>query len=906
MENILISEVHALLNNLPYDCQNTWDTICEGDTIGIFQLESRIGIKYAQLVKPRSIEELSDLIALIRPGPLQGKLEDGKSLTEHYIKRKHGQEEVTYIHESLKPILSSTYAILTYQEQAIKIGQELAGMSLTDSDYYIRYCLAGDSIMMTSYGPRYIKDLVGLKNIQILTPEGFRYVKDIWSNGEQKLYKVKLSSGDEIKCTENHEVDTNYGWVKIKDLTNKHYLKVAKDFVYQGHNKITTKQAALFGLFLSEGCYCDSNEPKITNKDKKCIKLIKKLITDIFGRNQYKEYIDNNKVSQIYLKDKAKSFFEKNFDKLKSKYKLINNNISCGNGSITRAFCSAFFEGDGCIVKNNGSIQFDSTSIDIITKIKYMLARDGITSSIVTKNTTYKKEPYRSYSLHIGSRSSIAIFYNKYSEYIGERKKNEILDILNSRYKAENERFLVPENIYDASVRNKSLNSILGKSGGRDYKGPKTYTRCQIINNSLGDNSLQEILDSHFKYSKVVSIEEDAIEEVFDFSMENEDKPYAYVNNILVHNCIGKKKVDLMTKAKSLFINGCVNNGIPEETAEAIFQWIEACQRYSFNKSHSISFAYHAYLSAYLKTHYPKLFFSVYLKHAKHRLKPKEEVRRLIQDARMHGIDVVTPDIRMMNEEFKLINNKIYTGITDIKSIGKTHFRILEDYTAKFPHPTTFFSFLVELGVKLKSACVNLIKAGALDFYGLDRAQMEYEYRLFSDLTEKQAEKIKGCSSLLEGMNLLISSGNKTTQKKIESLRQLLTNPPHKISVSMEEIERTEIDLIGSYLTCSRLDSNNLAAAANSTITTFLSGSYKKEYIIAGIISGIRIVQTKKKEDMAFFSMEDSGGVIDVVAFPDCYNQYKHNISEDITVLIVGYKSKQNGKNLVATKILEI
>jgi DNA polymerase-3 subunit alpha len=119
--------------NVNYDCERTWDLICEGKTKGVFQLESQLGRSWAKRLKPRSIEDLAALSALLRPGCLKA-IVDGKSMTQHYVDRKHKKEEVSYLHDSLEPILKSTQGVLVYQEQSMKIAQVIAGFSLREAD----------------------------------------------------------------------------------------------------------------------------------------------------------------------------------------------------------------------------------------------------------------------------------------------------------------------------------------------------------------------------------------------------------------------------------------------------------------------------------------------------------------------------------------------------------------------------------------------------------------------------------------------------------------------------------------------------------------------------------------------------------------------------------------------------
>ena len=119
------------IEKLPKDCSATWKMLCDGNVKGVFQLEKQSDNTIK--VQPNSIEELSDLIAIIRPGVTQAFL-DGKSLTNHYIDRKHHRDEIKYLHKSLEPILKSTQGILCYQEQTIKIAKDIAGSSLQEAD----------------------------------------------------------------------------------------------------------------------------------------------------------------------------------------------------------------------------------------------------------------------------------------------------------------------------------------------------------------------------------------------------------------------------------------------------------------------------------------------------------------------------------------------------------------------------------------------------------------------------------------------------------------------------------------------------------------------------------------------------------------------------------------------------
>ncbi len=120
-------------DSIPMDCQRTWDIFAAGNTKGVFQLESGQGRSTCAKLKPENMEQLSGLISILRPGCTQAKM-DNKSITNHYIDRKNGIEEVSYYHPALVPALENTYGLLIYQEGAMQIVREIAGFNLQEAD----------------------------------------------------------------------------------------------------------------------------------------------------------------------------------------------------------------------------------------------------------------------------------------------------------------------------------------------------------------------------------------------------------------------------------------------------------------------------------------------------------------------------------------------------------------------------------------------------------------------------------------------------------------------------------------------------------------------------------------------------------------------------------------------------
>jgi len=128
-------------SRIPLDDKKTWDLISTGLTKGVFQLEKQLGKRYCKEIKPRNIEELSDVVSLIRPGCLTAEFREkpedpGKfsSITNTYIKIKHGEWEPEYIHPCLEPILGGTFSVPIYQEQLMRICTDFAGFTLKEAD----------------------------------------------------------------------------------------------------------------------------------------------------------------------------------------------------------------------------------------------------------------------------------------------------------------------------------------------------------------------------------------------------------------------------------------------------------------------------------------------------------------------------------------------------------------------------------------------------------------------------------------------------------------------------------------------------------------------------------------------------------------------------------------------------
>lgn len=380
----------------------------------------------------------------------------------------------------------------------------------------------------------------------------------------------------------------------------------------------------------------------------------------------------------------------------------------------------------------------------------------------------------------------------------------------------------------------------------------------------------------------------------------------------MLRKAIGKKKPEEMAKIKSKFIDGCIQqNIVSEKEANEIFGWIEKSQRYSFNKSHAVSYAINAYLSAYSKTHFPKVFFASYLRFAKDKIDPKQEIKSLVQNASEMNIDVMPPDLRLLNQYFILHNKKIYFGLTDIKGFGGSVFEKLKNLSqtlniGELSWMQTLFKVLININ---SASAKSLIKSGAISYLTKSRTSMLFELEIALELTQKEIAMLdivnpKDLSSALTYL-LGASKVNKKRKQSISNLYNLLQNPPYDLNDSPEWLSDTEEEILGCSITCSKVDMYDVSMT-NINCKEFKTSNIMNNIIVCGEIENISVTKTKTGKnpglEMAFVTIADGFGAIDsVIFFPEQYRQYRNLLFDNNVIVICGNRSK-NKDSLIVEK----
>jgi DNA polymerase-3 subunit alpha len=341
-------------------------------------------------------------------------------------------------------------------------------------------------------------------------------------------------------------------------------------------------------------------------------------------------------------------------------------------------------------------------------------------------------------------------------------------------------------------------------------------------------------------------------------------------------------------------IKGCINNGISEEAANRIYDSMVDFAKYAFNKSHAAAYAVVAYQTAYLKCYYPREFMAALMTSV---LDNSRKVAEYVYTCRQMGIKVLPPDINEGEGKFTASQAGIRYGLYAIRSIGRSVVDTIVEkrkYNGKF---TTLQDFIARVsGTEVnKRAVENLIKAGACDSLDGNRKQMMLTYNLLMDeQTQQKKKNITGQVSLFELMSKEDSIAYRPKFPDVEEYDK-------EIKLGYEK------EVTGIYLSGHPLEDyeetwrKNISAVTSDFLLDEETNEVKikadAQVTVGGMITEKTIKYTKKNQTMAFVTIEDLFGAVEVIVFPRQYEKYNHLLNEDTKVFISGKASVEEEKD---------
>ena len=389
----------------------------------------------------------------------------------------------------------------------------------------------------------------------------------------------------------------------------------------------------------------------------------------------------------------------------------------------------------------------------------------------------------------------------------------------------------------------------------------------------------------------------------------------------LVRRAMGKKKLDVMAKERDIFINGqvdddgniivpgCIRNGIDEVSANKIFDEMAEFAKYAFNKSHAACYAVISYRTAWLKCYYPAELMAATLNSFLGNL---DKVQLYIDECKSMGIQILKPSINESETKFIVQDNKIRFGLGSIKNVGISAINSIVKERAQNGKYDSFTSFCERIkDESVNKKCIeSLIKAGVFDELGKNRATLLASFEEIIDtISTYNRNGLKDQVSMFDIMN---EEDLKETQKYTFD---------EKEEFDSYELLNMEQEVVGIYISGHPLEKNKEII---NRITNFSSKDMIKiqdeietmgkaqnfrdgmNVKIVGIVSKVKKKFTKKNTIMAFVTIEDLTGAMEIILFDLAYSRWSNLLNEGNIVFIDGKLSiRDNDSTIIANELQE-
>jgi DNA polymerase-3 subunit alpha len=369
---------------------------------------------------------------------------------------------------------------------------------------------------------------------------------------------------------------------------------------------------------------------------------------------------------------------------------------------------------------------------------------------------------------------------------------------------------------------------------------------------------------------------------------------------------ISKKKEEIIARNREQFLRGAQANGLTEQQARELWELIIKFAGYGFNKSHSTAYALIAYMTAYLKAHYPLQFMAALLSGdiPGRNFQRKDPLVEHLEDCRRMGIVVDPPDVNRCEVEFSVQDGRIVFGLAAIKGCGGAAAEAIVAARRRGGPFRDLFDFCerVDSGAVSRATLEFLIQAGAMDCFGLRRSQLfALIDRAIQSAQTRAADR---------------KSGQKSLFGAIEEPTAPLTRIPVPPVEEWPERERAqkEKEVLGFYLTSHPLDEHRATLQRYCTHTTADLEDLRdrEEVVLGGMLSAIKFSTTRnpqpgKPSRYAMFDLEDFDGVVRCILWPDGFAEQGHLVVPDAVLALRGVVDRRGDEpNLIVQELIPL
>ncbi len=372
-----------------------------------------------------------------------------------------------------------------------------------------------------------------------------------------------------------------------------------------------------------------------------------------------------------------------------------------------------------------------------------------------------------------------------------------------------------------------------------------------------------------------------------------------------LRRAMGKKKEDVLLAQRDAFLEGAKERNVPDIIANRVFDNMVYFAGYGFNKSHSVCYGYIAWQTAYLKAHYRPEFMAAMMSSYKENT---DKLSHYIADCRLHGIQVVAPDINRSGTDFTVEKGEILFGLSAVRNVGEgmaeaiiaAREELCEEQRRE-GKPICGFTSMIDLATKVninKRAMEALIKAGAFDSLHVEEAQPPHR----AQMLEAMPEALRLGTIERESQNSLQVG----LFDDIPMAEPTLTFP-EVMPWDMTEILAGEKEMLGFYVSGHPLDKYETIMRRLTPIFDLNSEAENrdgKKTFIGGMVTGIRRLLTKRNDQMAFVTLEDFGASLEIIVFPNVWEEASAILATDAAVVIEGrIQSDERETKVIANHI---
>jgi len=863
------------LDTLPVDDSKTYALLSEARTFGVFQLESAGMREALRGLRPERLADVIAMVSLYRPGPME--------LIPDFIERRHGRAKITYEHPAMETLTRETYGIMVYQEQIMQIASEMAGFTMGEADTLRRAMGKKDRELMAKQREKFIagcaersiskakadrvwelmekfagygfnKCVTGDTRIEmadgsckriteiadgdvVLTKDGPFEALGVRPSGLRRVGRLELANGTSVRCTPDHPIFTHRGWVNAEDLTRDDFVAVARELPC-GREVVPEHLPALLGYALSEGGLGYESHFYLYSTVADEIEDMRRAVAKFSNTRPTVEHRPKGKASSVrpVRMDRARAseavtfLFEAcGLQGKTATVKRVPSLVDRWNCGAVAVLVAKLVQGDGCVHPKSRSIFYATSSEGLAHDVRRLLLKLGISSTVHRKTFAYRGGQRIGYTVNLlGGRATFA----RFRELVGAHLvgfKRRALDQLVASYAgtktllARGTVDVIPAALYRDPLREAIRKRYPTLKGGcrelgiaygllfNDHRkrGIRRETLAWLAER-LDAPALHTLVDQSMGWSRPKRFVLEGVEPTYDFEVP---------------------------RAKSFLANGI-----------------------AVHNSHAAAYALVAYQTAYFKANYPVEFMAALLTSE---MGDTDKIVKYIEECRAMGIGVDPPDVNVSAVRFSVAGDTVRFGLAAIRNVGEAAmesilqaraaggvFASLEDFCAR-----------VDLRLVNRRVLEPLIKAGAFDSLGLTRAHLLATVDgALEGGQRNQRDRAEGQASFFD---LLPAPSAAPGAQAVEVAPEW--EPDQRLAFEKE--------VLGFYVSGHPLARFRSVVESLGVTTTaeLATKGHGARVLLFGHAVSLKETSTKSGNRMAFFTLEDMDGTVEVTVFPEPY-----------------------------------